>query len=72
VRQASEGPLKNILEYTEDQVVSWDFNSNSHSSTFDVVAEIALSDNFVISWYNNEYCYSNRAVDHMAYMASKK
>nr|XP_034361519.1 glyceraldehyde-3-phosphate dehydrogenase-like [Arvicanthis niloticus] len=57
VKQASEGTLKGILGYTEDQAVSCNFNSNSLSPTFDAGAGIALNDSFVklISWYEYEY-----------------
>ena len=71
VKAAAEGPLKGILGYTEDQVVSTDFLGDPRSSIFDADAGISLNDNFVklISWYDNEVGYSHRVVDLLAYMA---
>jgi glyceraldehyde 3-phosphate dehydrogenase len=73
VREAANGPMKGILDYTEDQVVSTDFVGDCHSSIFDAAAGISLNDNFVklISWYDNEFGYSNRVVDLIKYMQSK-
>jgi glyceraldehyde 3-phosphate dehydrogenase len=72
VRQAAEGPLKGILAYTEDDVVSSDFITDPHTSVFDAKAGIPLNDNFVklIAWYDNEWGYSNKVVDLIAYIAS--
>lgn len=73
VKDAAAGPLNGILDYTEEEVVSSDFISSTHSSVFDAKAGISLNDNFVklISWYDNEYGYSNRVVDLVKYMQSK-
>ncbi|XP_026474631.1 glyceraldehyde-3-phosphate dehydrogenase [Ctenocephalides felis] len=73
VKEASEGYLHGILDYTEDDVVSADFIGDTHSSIFDAKAGIQLNDNFVklISWYDNEFGYSNRVVDLIKYMQSK-
>jgi len=74
VKAASEsGPLKGILGYTEDQVVSSDFNTCQLSSIFDAGAGISLNDNFVklVSWYDNEYGYSNRVIDLIQYIFKK-
>ncbi|KAG8775353.1 glycerol-3-phosphate dehydrogenase, partial [Serendipita sp. 397] len=73
LKEASEGELKGILGYTEDDVVSTDFIGDNHSSIFDAKAGISLNNNFVklVSWYDNEWGYSKRVVDLIAYMASK-
>ncbi|CAG5108897.1 Similar to Gapdh2: Glyceraldehyde-3-phosphate dehydrogenase 2 (Drosophila pseudoobscura pseudoobscura) [Cotesia congregata] len=73
VKEAAEGPLKGILGYTEDDVVSSDFIGDNHSSIFDAKAGIPLSDGFVklISWYDNEFGYSSRVIDLIKYMQSK-
>ncbi|KAG6619069.1 Glyceraldehyde-3-phosphate dehydrogenase [Phytophthora cinnamomi] len=65
VKAASEGELAGILGYTEDQVVSNDFLHYKHSGTFDADGCTALNDTFVnlVSWYDNEWGYSNRLVD---------
>jgi glyceraldehyde 3-phosphate dehydrogenase len=70
IKAASEGELAGILAYTEDQVVSSDFIGDSHSSIFDKKAGIALADDFVklVSWYDNEWGYSCRAVDLIEHM----
>lgn len=73
VKEAAEGPLKGILGYTEDEVVSSDFIGDTHSSIFDAKAGIPLTDTFVklISWYDNEFGYSNRVIDLITYVQSK-
>ena len=72
MKAASEGELKGILGYTEDAVVSTDFTGDARTSIFDAKAGIALNGNFVkvISWYDNEWGYSNKVVDLITYMAS--
>jgi glyceraldehyde 3-phosphate dehydrogenase len=71
IRKASENEMKGIMAYTEDDVVSTDFNGDSHTSIFDSKAGIALNDNFVklVSWYDNEWGYSNKVVDLIVHMA---
>lgn len=65
MKAASEGELKGILGYTEDDVVSQDFLGDARTSIFDAKAGIALNDNFVkvVSWYDNEMGYSNKLID---------
>lgn len=73
VRAAAEGPLKGIVGYTEDSVVSSDFLGSTYSTIFDQKAGILLSPTFVklISWYDNEYGYSSRVVDLLEHVAKK-
>ena len=72
MKEASEGELKGILGYTEDAVVSTDFVGDARTSIFDADAGISLNENFVkvVSWYDNEWGYSNKVVDLIKYMAS--
>jgi glyceraldehyde 3-phosphate dehydrogenase len=65
MKAASEGELKGILGYTEDEVVSEDFRGDARTSIFDAKAGIGLNDNFVkvVSWYDNEWGYSNKLID---------
>merc|ERR1711970_511963 len=70
IKAASEGAMAGVLDYTEDEVVSSDFITDPHSSIFDQKAGIALADDFVklVSWYDNEWGYSNRVVDLIQHM----
>ncbi|MEG1844905.1 MAG: type I glyceraldehyde-3-phosphate dehydrogenase [Clostridia bacterium] len=70
MKAAAEGELNGILDYTEDMVVSSDFIHDPHTSIFDAKAGIALTDTFVkvVSWYDNEWGYSNKVVDLIEYM----
>jgi len=73
VKEAAAGDMKGVLDWTEDEVVSTDFVSCKSSSIFDIGAGIALTDNFVklVSWYDNEWGYSNRLVDLAVYMSKQ-
>lgn len=65
IKKASEGELKGILGYTEEEIVSTDILHDPHSSVFDKDAGLSLNSNFhkVVSWYDNEWGYSNRMID---------
>lgn len=71
IKDAAEGELKGVLGYTEDDVVSNDFNGEKLTSVFDAKAGIALNDNFVklVSWYDNETGYSNKVLDLIAHIS---
>ncbi len=70
MKAASEGPMKGVLGYTEEAVVSSDFLGDPHSSIFDATAGLELNSNFfkIVTWYDNEAGYSNRCVDMLKMM----
>lgn len=72
VKAAAEGPLKGIVQYTEEPLVSVDLKGNPHSSIYSAIDTLAMG-NFVkvIAWYDNEWGYSNRVVDLVKYMAQR-
>merc|ERR1712061_779373 len=72
IKEAADGDMKGVLDWTEEEVVSTDFQTCKASSIFDVGAGIALNDNFVklVTWYDNEWGYSNRLVELAVYMKS--
>ena len=74
MKAAADGPLKGILGYTEDAVVSSDFIGDSRTSIFDAGAGISLNDNFVkiVAWYDNEWGYSCKLLDLIAHMKTVK
>ncbi|ETZ23256.1 MULTISPECIES: type I glyceraldehyde-3-phosphate dehydrogenase [Pedobacter] len=74
MKAASEGELKGVLAYTEDEVVSSDFIGDEHASIFDAKAGISLNDNFVkvVSWYDNEWGYSNALAKFVEYYGNLK
>lgn len=71
---ASQGEMQGVLGYTSDPVVSTDFTGDPHSSIFDATAGMELNSNFfkVVAWYDNEWGYSNRAIDLILSMATKE
>ncbi len=74
VKEAAEGEMKGILGYTEEEVVSSDFLGDARTSIFDAKAGIALNKNFVklVSWYDNEWGYSNKVLELILHMATVK
>jgi len=74
MKKAADGPMKGILEYCDEEVVSSDFIGSHYSSTFDKGAGIALNANFykIVAWYDNEMGYSARVIDLLAYMKERE
>merc|ERR1712228_599099 len=74
IKEAAAGPMKGVLDWTDEEVVSTDFVTCPASSIVDIGAGIALNDTFVklVSWYDNEWGYSNRLVDLAIFMSTKE
>jgi len=74
IKEAAAGPMKGVLDWTDEEVVSTDFVTCPASSIVDIGAGIALNENFVklVSWYDNEWGYSNRLVDLAIFMSGKE
>lgn len=74
MKKAAEGPMKNILEYCDEEVVSSDLNGNTSSSIFDSKAGIGLNDHFhkLIAWYDNETGYAHRVADLLNFMVKNE
>jgi glyceraldehyde 3-phosphate dehydrogenase (phosphorylating) len=72
-KAAAEGPLKGILQFSDELTVSVDYNGNPHSSIFDSTNTMVMGDNLlkVMAWYDNEWGFSNRMVDTAKYLGSK-
>ncbi len=73
MKKAADGPMKGVLAYTDEEVVSSDFISDPHSSIYDAKAAIELNDRFfkIVSWYDNETGYAQRCIDMIRLMAEK-
>ena len=73
MKAAANGPLKGVLGFTDEEVVSSDFMSDPHSSIYDAAAGIQLNDRFfkIVSWYDNEFGYACRCIDMLRMMAEK-
>lgn len=73
LKAAAEGPLKGIMNYSEEPLVSSDYNGDPASSTIDALSTMVVEGNLVkvVSWYDNEWGYSNRVVDLVSYIAKK-
>merc|ERR1711998_73622 len=74
IKEAAAGDMKGVLDFTDEEVVSTDFVTCPTSSIFDIGAGIALNENFakLVTWYDNEWGYSNRMVDLAIFMKSKE